>query len=228
MHIHIIVDFSIELFEYCHRLHPVSNTATVTKMPSPPSQVQTGFGRTGDHFWGFQSHAGFQPDIVTMAKGIANGFPMGAVVTTPAIAAALTRALHFNTFGGSPLASRVATAVLDVIAEEQLQENCRRIGAHMMAGLGQLRDRYEVIGDVRGKGLMIGIEMVLDKESRRPLDDRRFADMWERCKDDGVLLGRGGANKNVFRITPPMCVSRADADHALDVFERAIRECVDK
>lgn len=164
-----------------------------------------------------------------MAKGIANGFPMGAVVTTPAIAAALQRASHFNTFGGNPLASRVATAVLDVIADERLQDNCRRVGAHLMAGLGQLRDRHAVIGDVRGKGLMIGIEMVRDRESRRPLDAERFEDIWERCKDDGVLLGRGGASKNVFRITPPMCVSRADADQALEVFERAVREeCVDK
>lgn len=191
------------------------------------SQVQTGFGRTGTHFWGFEAHGGFQPDIVTMAKGIANGFPMGAVVTTPAIAASLETALHFNTFGGGPLATACAKAVLDVIAEEDLQANADRVGAHLLDGLRVLRDRLEVVGDVRGKGLMLAVEMVLDKETRRPLDDVRFAAIWERCKDDGVLLGRGGAYKNVFRLTPPMCVTSADADVALEVFEKAVKEiCV--
>lgn len=187
-------------------------------------EVQTGFGRTGDHFWGFESHAGFRPDIVTMAKGIANGFPMGAVVTTPTIAAALTQALHFNTFGGNPLSSAVAGAVLDVIDEEGMQANSKLVGGHLLSGLSELRDRYAVIGDVRGKGLMIGVEMVQSRDGREPLGAETMADIWERCKDDGVLLGRGGALKNVFRITPPMCVSRADADMALEVFERAVRE----
>lgn len=162
-----------------------------------------------------------------MAKGIANGFPMGAVVTTPAIAASLEKAMHFNTFGGGPLATACSSAVLDVIAEEALQANSRTVGGHLLNGLSELRDRYEVVGDVRGKGLMLAVEMVLDKEARRPLDDVRFAAILERCKDDGVLLGRGGVHKNVFRFTPPMCVTLADADQTLETFERAVREiCV--
>lgn len=196
-------------------------------------EVQTGFGRTGEHFWGFQSHGDdFRPDIVTMAKGIANGFPMGAVVTTPAIAAALQRALHFNTFGGSPLAARVAGAVLDVLDEERMQRNARDVGAVFMRGLEELRRRYAIVGDVRGKGLMLGVEMIdereADREARRPLAAERMEDVWEQCKDGGVLLGRGGAFKNVFRITPPMCLTRSDAEMALGVFEGALQSCVDK
>lgn len=113
-------------------------------------EVQTGFGRTGDHFWGFEGH-GIQPDIVTMAKGMGNGFPIGAVVTTKKIAECLGQALHFNTFGGNPLASTVGMAVLDVIEEEKLQERSLEVGNYLLSGLEKLRDVYPIIGDVRGK-----------------------------------------------------------------------------
>ena len=134
-------------------------------------EVQTGFGRTGDHYWGFQGHD-VVPDIVTMAKGIGNGFPMAAVVTTPEIASKLGlnkafstlsylslksgQALHFNTFGGNPMASAVGLSVLDVIKEERCQENSLEVGTHLMEKLVTLVDKYEIVGDVRGKGLMIG------------------------------------------------------------------------
>lgn len=113
-------------------------------------EVQTGFGRTGDHFWGFQSHD-LVPDIVTMAKGIGNGFPLGAVVTTPKIAAALTKAHHFNTFGGNPLACAAGLAVLEVIEKEGLQQNSKEVGTYFMKALDQLRSVHDVIGDVRGQ-----------------------------------------------------------------------------
>lgn len=113
-------------------------------------EVQTGFGRTGDHFWGFEGH-GIVPDIVTMAKGIGNGFPLGAVVTRKEIAQVMGKASHFNTFGGNPLASAVGIEVLDVIKDEKMQENSLEMGNYFLEQLAQLRDEYQVIGDVRGK-----------------------------------------------------------------------------
>lgn len=113
-------------------------------------EVQTGFGRTGDHFWGFQSHD-IVPDIVTMAKGIGNGFPLAAVVTTAKIADTLTQASHFNTYGGNPLACAAGLAVLDVIEKEGLQQNAKEIGTYFLKSLDQLRNAYDVIGDVRGQ-----------------------------------------------------------------------------
>ncbi|CAO1403837.1 unnamed protein product [Diamesa tonsa] len=185
-------------------------------------EVQTGFGRTGEHFWGFEGH-GIMPDIVTMAKGIGNGFPIGAVVTTPKIAQVLTQALHFNTYGGNPLASAVGMAVLDVIEEENLQENALDVGTYLLKGFESLRDKYNIIGDVRGKGLMIGIEMVDNLETKVPLNATHFVDIWENCKDMGVLLGKGGLNGNVFRIKPPLCITRENADFTLNVFEGAVK-----
>lgn len=114
------------------------------------TQVQCGFGRTGDHFWGFESHD-IVPDVVTMAKGIGNGFPLGAVVTTPKIAESLLQSGHFNTFGGNPLACAVGIAVLDVIEKEGLQQNCKDVGTYLLECLVQLRDAYENVGDVRGQ-----------------------------------------------------------------------------
>lgn len=159
-------------------------------------EVQTGFGRTGEHFWGFQGHD-YIPDIVTMAKGIGNGFPLAAVVTTPEIAASLGMALHFNTYGGNPMASAVGIAVLDVIEEEQLQRNSQDVGTYFLQCLAELQQRYELIGDVRGKGLMIGVELVSDRETRAPLATPHVLEIWEMCKDLGVLFGRGGLHGNV-------------------------------
>uniref|UniRef100_A0A1B0CJ98 Alanine--glyoxylate aminotransferase 2, mitochondrial n=1 Tax=Lutzomyia longipalpis TaxID=7200 RepID=A0A1B0CJ98_LUTLO len=158
-------------------------------------EVQSGFGRTGDHFWGFEGH-GIIPDIVTCAKGIGNGFPIGAVITTPEIAQCLDRALHFNTYGGNPLASAVGIAVLDVIEEEELQKNSKIVGTQLLKGLLELQKKYEIIGDVRGKGLMIGVELVEDRTTRKPLSTPHVIEIWEKCKDIGVLLGRGGLNGN--------------------------------
>ncbi|XP_059608425.1 alanine--glyoxylate aminotransferase 2, mitochondrial isoform X1 [Phlebotomus argentipes] len=179
-------------------------------------EVQSGFGRTGDHFWGFQGH-GIVPDIVTCAKGIGNGFPIGAVVTTEEIAQCLDKALHFNTFGGNPLASAVGIAVLDVIEEEELQKNSQIVGSVLIKGLLELQQKHEIIGDVRGKGLMIGVELVEDRATRKPLSTPHVVEIWEKCKDMGVLLGRGGLNGNTLRIKPPMCINVDDAQITLDV-----------
>ncbi|KAJ3605788.1 hypothetical protein NHX12_027832 [Muraenolepis orangiensis] len=128
-------------------------------------EVQTGFGRTESHFWGFQGHE-VMPDIVTMAKGIATGFPMGAVVTTPEIAASFAKGVHFNTFGGNLMACTIVSAVLDAIKEDGLQENSHPVGTYLLTQLAKLRDKHQIVGDVRGKGLQIGVEMVEDKNLR--------------------------------------------------------------
>uniref|UniRef100_A0A1Q3FID0 Alanine--glyoxylate aminotransferase 2, mitochondrial n=1 Tax=Culex tarsalis TaxID=7177 RepID=A0A1Q3FID0_CULTA len=183
-------------------------------------EVQSGFARTGEHYWGFEGHD-IVPDIVTMAKGIGNGFPIGAVVTSRKVAEVLSQALHFNTYGGNPLASAVGMAVLDVIDEEGLQKNAHEVGTYLLKGLDKLRDKYDVIGDVRGKGLMIGVELVADRETRQHLSAPHFVEIWEMCKDMGVLFGRGGLNANVLRLKPPLCVTRSDAEYALTVIDFA-------
>uniref|UniRef100_A0A674NIV7 Alanine--glyoxylate aminotransferase 2, mitochondrial n=1 Tax=Takifugu rubripes TaxID=31033 RepID=A0A674NIV7_TAKRU len=190
-------------------------------------EVQTGFGRTGSHMWGFQSH-GVIPDIVTMAKGIANGFPMGAIVTTPEIAASFNKAVHFNTFGGNPVASAIASSVLDTVKEDGLQKNSLDVGTHLMTELAKLRDKYEIIGDVRGKGLMIGVEMVKDKASRDPLSPEVMSEIFEDVKDMGVLIGKGGIYGQTFRIKPPMCVTMDDADFFVAVFNKAVHNCMER
>ncbi|KAM5168651.1 alanine--glyoxylate aminotransferase 2, mitochondrial isoform 1-T1 [Callospermophilus lateralis] len=185
-------------------------------------EVQTGFGRLGSHFWGFQTHD-VMPDIVTMAKGIGNGFPMAAVVTTPEIARSLAkRLLHFNTFGGNPLACAIGSAVLEVIEEEKLQENCQEVGTYMLLKLAKLRDEFDIVGDVRGKGLMIGIEMVQDKMSRQPLPLQEVSQIHEDCKNMGLIVGRGGIFSQTFRIAPPMCITKPEVDFAVEVFRSAL------
>lgn len=119
------------------------------------------------------------------------------MVTTPKIAASLGQALHFNTYGGNPLASAVGLSVLDVIEEEKLQKNSLVVGTYFLKCLAELRERFEIIGDVRGKGLMIGVELVSDRATRTPLSAPHVLEIWETCKDMGVLFGRGGLNGNV-------------------------------
>jgi alanine-glyoxylate transaminase/(R)-3-amino-2-methylpropionate-pyruvate transaminase len=182
-------------------------------------EVQTGFGRTGTHFWGFESQ-GVIPDIVTMAKGIGNGCPLAAVVTTPQIASVLAKRIHFNTFGGNPVVSAIGKAVLEVIEREKLQENALNLGNYILAGLEKLKAKHQIIGDVRGKGLMLGIELVKDRATKEP-GKAECAQMLELARDMGLLLGKGGLHGSVIRFAPPMCIARADADFMLEVFEEA-------
>jgi alanine-glyoxylate transaminase / (R)-3-amino-2-methylpropionate-pyruvate transaminase len=183
-------------------------------------EVQAGLGRTGTHFWGFETQ-GVIPDIVTMAKGIGNGFPLAAVVTRPEIGAVLAQRIHFNTFGGNPVATAAGKAVLEVIEKEKLQENALRIGNYLLSGLEKLKQKHALIGDVRGKGLLLGIELVKDRTTKEPAKEE-CAQVLENARDRGLLLGKGGLWAQTIRLAPPLCIARADADFLLDVLERSL------
>jgi alanine-glyoxylate transaminase/(R)-3-amino-2-methylpropionate-pyruvate transaminase len=185
-------------------------------------EVQAGFGRTGTHFWGFETQ-GVTPDIVTMAKGIGNGCPLAAVVTTPEIAKVLATRIHFNTFGGNPVSMAQGRAVLRVIEKEGLQQNSLTIGNYLIAGFEKLAEKYSIIGEVRGKGLMLGIELVKDRATKEPAT-AECAQVFERCKELGLLIGKGGLFGNTLRIKPPMCITQADADFMLEVIGEALSE----
>lgn len=183
-------------------------------------EVQTGFGRTGTHFWGFQNF-GVVPDIVTMAKGIGNGAPLAAVTTRREIAEKLTARTHFNTFGGNPVSMAAGIAVLDAIESDGLQRNALETGGYFKSGLERLMQRHTLIGDVRGMGLMLGVELVQDRLTKAPAKEAAMAVM-EHCRRLGVLLGKGGLDGNVLRIKPPMCITRPDVDFALAVLDESL------
>lgn len=185
-------------------------------------EVQTGFGRTGSHYWGFETQ-NVVPDIVTMAKGIGNGIPLAAVVTTPEIAEPLAGRLHFNTFGGNPVSCAMGKAVLEVIDRENIQQNCADVGAYCKAGLQRLMNKHAIIGDVRGKGLMLGVELVKDRATKEPATEE-CTRIFETAKDLGLLVGKGGLYANVLRIKPPMCITRADVDFLIEVLDIALEE----
>ena len=183
-------------------------------------EVQTGFGRTGAHYWGFQNY-GVTPDIVTMAKGIGNGVPLAAVTTRREIADSLTGRIHFNTFGGNPVSLAAGLAVLDVIDRDGLQENARKVGTRLVRGLRRLQERHPLVGGVRGLGLMLGLELVTDRATRTPATTQTLA-LLEAAREMGVLLGKGGLEGNVLRIKPPLCITEEDADFAIDVLDRGL------
>jgi alanine-glyoxylate transaminase/(R)-3-amino-2-methylpropionate-pyruvate transaminase len=183
-------------------------------------EVQAGFGRTGTHYWGFETQ-GVIPDIVTMAKGIGNGVPLAAVVTTPQIAQALATRIHFNTFGGNPVVCAQGKAVLEVIDREGLQQNSLAVGSYLQDGFRKLAEKHSIIGDVRGKGLMLGVELVKDRTTKVPAKDETIH-LFEAAKDLGLLIGKGGYHGNVLRIKPPMCFNQADADFTLEVIDTCL------
>ncbi|KAF3447996.1 hypothetical protein FNV43_RR08704 [Rhamnella rubrinervis] len=201
-------------------------------------EVQSGFGRTGSHFWGFENQ-GVVPDIVTMAKivyfyELATNFTqilpwhwkwhsLGAVVTTPEIAEVLTRRSYFNTFGGNPVCTAAGLAVLRVIEKEKLQENAFVVGSHLKDRLTALMDKYELMvacshWGCEGRGLMLGVELVTDRQLKTPAKAETLHVM-DQMKENGVLIGKGGYYGNVFRITPPLCFTKEDADFLVDVMD---------
>jgi 4-aminobutyrate aminotransferase-like enzyme/Ser/Thr protein kinase RdoA (MazF antagonist) len=186
-------------------------------------EVQTGFARLGDPFWGFETQ-GVVPDVVVLGKPIGNGFPLGAVVTTADIAAAFDNGMEFfSTFGGNPVACAAGLAVLDVLRDERLGENARRVGAHLRARLDRLLDLYPLVGDVRGLGLFLGVELVRDRDTLEPADDEAGY-VVDRLRDEGILAGTDGPYHNVVKIRPPLCFSETDADFLADTLEKILGE----
>jgi alanine-glyoxylate transaminase/(R)-3-amino-2-methylpropionate-pyruvate transaminase len=185
-------------------------------------EVQTGVGRTGDHFFGIK-HWDARPDIIVMAKGLGNGYPIGAVITTPAIAASVKGLLHYNTFGGGPMAMAAAHAVIDVIENEKLAENTKKVGSRLKASLEKTGAKSDKVGDVRGMGLMLGVELVKSKKTKEPAPEFAMA-VVEKMKDLGVLVGKGGLEGNTVRIKPPLCLTEADVDRIAETFDQALKE----
>jgi 4-aminobutyrate aminotransferase-like enzyme/Ser/Thr protein kinase RdoA (MazF antagonist) len=186
-------------------------------------EVQSGFARLGTHFWGFAAQ-GAQPDIVVLGKPIANGFPLGAVVTTPEIARSFDNGMEFfSTFGGNPVACAAGLAVLEVLEDEGLQARALARGAELLAGLRALQRVHPLIGDVRGSGLFLGVELVRERVSREPAG-AEAAYVVERLRERGVLTGTDGPGHNVLKLRPPLIISDADVAVFLAALEATLRE----
>jgi 4-aminobutyrate aminotransferase-like enzyme len=179
-------------------------------------EVQTGWGRTGGKWWGIE-HYGVTPDIMTMAKGVANGMPMGVTVTTPDIAAKW-EGLTLSTFGGNPVACAASSATVQVIEEENLVENAETQGQRLRAGLEKLQEKHALIGDVRGMGLMQGIEMVTDRQTKEPAV-KEIVQLMEETKKRGLLIGKGGLYGNVVRVAPCLNIGGDDVDRAVEILD---------
>lgn len=186
-------------------------------------EVQVGFGRLGSHFWGFETQNAV-PDIVVMGKPIGNAFPLAAVVTTEAIARSFDNGMEFfSTFGGNPVACAAGLAVLDVIKDEQLQQNADRIGRYLKSGLQSLQKRHDIIGDVRGLGLFLGIDLVRNRDTREPATDEASY-VANRLRERGVLTGTDGPHHNVIKLRPPLIFSKEDADLFLAMLDSVLEE----
>ena len=184
-------------------------------------EVQTGFGRTGKKWFGIEQWE-VTPDIITCAKGIANGTPMGATVTTAELARKF-QGLTISTFGGNPVSCAAARATIEVIEEEKLLENCATMGAHFRAGLDGLAEKHKLIGEVRGKGLMLGLELVRDRKTKEPAPQETGL-LLERARDNGLLIGKGGLYGNCIRLAPPLNISKADVDEAVRLLDKSLGE----
>lgn len=177
-------------------------------------EVQTGFGRTGGKMWGIQ-HWGVEPDIMTFAKGAANGLPMAGTIALPEIADRFTGA-SISTFGGNPVSCTAVLATIEVIEKQNLAENCRLTGAYLREKLEELKEKYPLIGEVRGMGLMQALELV--GENREP-DPGAVNNLFEKTKEGGLLIGKGGLYGNVIRIAPPMTAGKGDIDEAVKIMD---------
>ncbi|RZU53819.1 4-aminobutyrate aminotransferase [Krasilnikovia cinnamomea] len=182
-------------------------------------EVQTGWGRTGDHFWGYQAH-GVTPDLITFAKGIGNGFALGGVVGRADVMNAVP-AISFSTYGGNPVSTAAGTAVLDYLLDHDLQANARRVGAILLDGLRTALASCAVVAEVRGRGLMIGIEFVRPG-GNEPAPATAVA-VFEECRRSGLLVGKGGLYNNVLRMGPPLTLTEEEAREGLAILVEAIR-----
>jgi 4-aminobutyrate aminotransferase-like enzyme/Ser/Thr protein kinase RdoA (MazF antagonist) len=186
-------------------------------------EVQVGFGRLGSHFWGFETQE-VVPDIVTLGKPMGNGHPLAGVITTREIADSFNNGMeYFNTFGGNPVSCAIGLAVLEVIEDENLQSNAQEVGDFLIQGLQALKERFAVIGDVRGLGLFIGVELVKDHNTLAPAAAEADYIM-ERMKQGGVVISTDGPFHNVLKIKPPICFNQANAQSLLDLLESVLME----
>jgi 4-aminobutyrate aminotransferase len=182
-------------------------------------EVQTGWGRTGGKWFGIE-HWGVTPDIMTSAKGLGNGSPIGLTVARPEVADSV-KGLTISTFGGNPVTTTQAKAVIDFIEEQNLLANCAETGAYLRGRLEELKDKHEIIGDVRGMGLLQALELVEDRQTKAPAA-AQTAMVMEAARDNGLLIGKGGMFGNVLRLSPPMNVGRADVDQFIELLDRSL------
>jgi 4-aminobutyrate aminotransferase len=183
-------------------------------------EVQTAFGRTGDHFWGIEAH-GVEPDLVVMAKGLGNGLSIGAVMGRAEIINSISPNLHLSTFGGNHVSTAGALANLNYILDNDLQKNAAEVGGYLKERLLEMAQKHPFIGEVRGRGLMLGIELVGSNEEPDPEAAVRLL---EACRERGLLVGKGGIKANSIRISPPMIVTREAAEEAAAILEEALVE----
>ncbi|HDZ26942.1 hypothetical protein LCGC14_0856530 [marine sediment metagenome] len=181
-------------------------------------EVQSGFGRTGKLF--AIEHYDVEPDIMCMAKGIANGFPLGAFIARPDIAEAFNPGDHLSTFGGNPVSCAAAMANIDVMSDERLPRNATVRGDELMNSLIEFKEKYSLVGDVRGKGLMIGIELIKDKNKTPASEEAK--QIRKLCREAGVLIGVGGVFGNVLRLQPPLVLTAEEGQRVLDVLEKSL------
>ncbi len=182
-------------------------------------EVQTGFGRTGEKWFGIE-HWGVEPDVITCAKGIANGVPMGATVATAEVADSF-QGLTISTFGGNPVSCAAALATIEVIEEENLASNAQVMGDYLREKLEELKEKHPLVGDVRGMGLMQGVELV--REQKEPAGEE-ILQVFEATRRRGLLIGKGGLYGNVIRIAPPLNIAKADVDEAVHILDEAFAE----
>ncbi len=186
-------------------------------------EVQSGFARTGDAMWGFQRH-GVQPDLVTLGKPMGNGQPIAGVVVRPEILESFGREVrYFNTFGGNPVSCAAAQAVLDVIRDEQLLERSRRIGTFLADGIRQLAERHELIGDVRGAGLFLGVELVTDRAARTPAAEQT-RQVVNGMRERGVLISAAGPLENILKIRPLLAFEQEHAELFVDCLDKTLKD----
>ena len=183
-------------------------------------EVQTGWGRTGENFWGYEAH-GITPDLITFAKGVGNGLAVGGVIARSEIMDCL-EGNSISTFGGNPLAMAGALANLDYLIEHDLQTNSLKVGNHLKSRIDHLGDEFSIVGEVRGKGLMIGVELV-QAGSKHPHPDAAALIM-EESRAGGLLLGKGGLFGNVLRIAPPLSLTEDEADEGFEILSSAVSE----
>jgi len=185
-------------------------------------EVQVGFGRIGKYFWGFEQQ-GVIPDIVVIGKPIGNGHPLAAVITTKEIADGFNNGMeYFNSFGGNPVSCAVGLAVLDVIENENLQAHALEVGTYLLNRLTKIGKKYDLIGDVRGMGLYIGLELILDDQLTPAMDEASY--ITNRMRDHGILISTDGPLHNVLKIKPPMQFTIDNADFLVDSLDKIMRE----